>query len=171
MKTYFLFPCMFFSYIACFSQSRDLQTPCAAAGQGTAGDLKISYTIGEMVLVSTERYSNFLLTQGILQPEEGKIETGGSAGFQPGEVEIFPNPTPDRLSVRIALFNEGNISMELIDATGKQLIRDEFQYSRFVTKEYSLAKYAASLYLLKITYKNGIASNNRTGIYKIIKYN
>jgi hypothetical protein len=46
----------------------NVQTPCTTAGQRTAGNFIISYTIGEIPLVTTEKNNGLVITQGILQP-------------------------------------------------------------------------------------------------------
>jgi hypothetical protein len=46
----------------------NVQTRCTTAGQGIAGNFIISYTIGEMPLVTTEKNNGLIITQGVLQP-------------------------------------------------------------------------------------------------------
>jgi hypothetical protein len=162
--------CAAFS-MAAKAQSADLQTPCATAGEGTAGNMTISYSIGEMVLVDTKGTSNLLVTQGILQPETITADSTGNTGFEQGEVQLYPNPTPDKLTVSFGLLQTGAITLSIFDISGKYLERETFDYTGFITKQYSLAKYAASTYVLQVIYTPAAGTRKKKGVFKIIKTN
>ncbi len=152
------------------AQSNDLHATSAASGEGVAGGVEISYTIGEMVLVDSKSANGLLITQGILQPEAG-IAAGNNTGtFEPGELQVFPVPTRDNLGVSISVLQKGNVTLTLFDAQGQRLINDAFSYNSFITKNYSLAKYAAGTYFLRVILDNGNAEK-RKGIYTIVKTN
>lgn len=156
--------------MAARAQTGDLQTSLSAAGEGTAGGMKISYSIGEMVLVDTKSASNLIVTQGMLQPDEGTAESQDYSGFQQGELQAFPNPTPDVLSINVALLQKGNISLSLYNAAGKRMLTETFNYTGFITKKYSLAKFATAAYVLQVIFTEPGGATKK-GTYTIVKTN
>jgi hypothetical protein len=151
-----------------FSQT-DLQTPCATSAQGQAGNITISYTIGEMVLVDSWKYSNLMITQGIQQPPKERVTTDISF-FTADEIKLFPNPTPDILTVQFGSLSAGRVSFALYDNSGKLLQQDEFTYTGFSTRQFDMQKYANATYLLRVIFKPTTGSEKQ-GSFRIVKIN
>ena len=149
--------------------STDLQTSCAATGQATAGNFVISYTIGEMVEVQTYKQGNLIISQGILQPELGKNKGNSVNNFEPGEITVFPNPTPDVFVARINIYAPGKVSLYLYDALGQLMQKEEISYTAFLAKKYSLQNASAGMYLLKIMYKSKDGATMKEATFKVIK--
>jgi hypothetical protein len=122
-----------------------------------------------MTLVESLQKGNLLVTQGVLQPLLS-IKEDNPGGFSPGEIKVYPNPTPNLLSVEIGLLNPGKILLQLYDATGKLLINENINYSGFTTRQYQLARYAGAAYLLRVQFQPA-SGNMKQGTYKIIKTN
>jgi hypothetical protein len=149
-----------------FSQT-DPQTPCATSAQGQAGNITISYTIGEMVLVDSWKYSNLMITQGVLQPPKERV-TADVDFFTAEEIKLFPNPTPDILTVQFGSLSPGRVSFALYDNTGKLMQQEEFTYTGFSTRQFNMMKYANATYLLKVIFKPN-SGREKQGGYRIVK--
>jgi hypothetical protein len=144
-------------------------TPCATAAEATAGNITISYTIGEITLVESWQKGNLLVTQGVLQPLQVSKEDG-FGGFNDEEIKVYPNPVPNLLFIKIGLHNAGKIFLQLYDAAGKLLINENIDYSGFTTRQYQLTGYAGAAYLLRIQFHSS-SGRIKQGTYKIIKTN
>lgn len=155
-----------FSFTPAFSQS-DLQSPCATSAEGKAGNITISYTIGEMVLVDSWKYSNLLITQGILQPAKERATTDLDF-FTPDEIKLFPNPTPGILTVQFGSLTPGKLLVVMYDNTGKLLKKEEFQYTGFSTRQFDMMNYASATYLLKVIFQP-TSGKQKQGSFRIVK--
>jgi hypothetical protein len=147
---------------------KDLQTPCASTSQGTIGGTTISYTIGEMVLVESYKKNGLFITSGILQPTvPGNTQTGQV--FLDGEITIFPNPTPNILTIQYNILQVGKMTAQVFDATGKKLITEEFIINSFSNKRYDLSKYANGIYMLLLEFTGNDGTTIKKGQYKVMK--
>lgn len=155
-----------FSITSSFSQS-DLQSPCAASAEGKAGNITISYTIGEMTLVDSWKYGNLMITQGILQPVKERASTDLDI-FTPDEIKLFPNPTPGVLTVQFNSLSPGKLLVYMYDNTGKLLDAEEFQYTGFSTRQYDMMKYANATYLLRVIFLPA-SGKQKQGSFRILK--
>ncbi len=155
-----------FSFASAFSQS-DLQSPCAASAEGKAGNITISYTIGEMTLVDSWKYGNLMITQGILQPVNERASTDLDF-FTADEIKLSPNPTPGILNVQFNSLSPGKLLVYMYDITGKLLNAEEFQYTGFNTRQFDMMKYASATYLLRVIFQpaNG---KQKQGSFRIVK--
>ena len=144
------------------------QTPCATAMQGTAGNMIINYTIGEMVLVQQWQSNGLYISQGIMQPDLFNNFVFLN-GFVPGEITVFPNPTPNLLSIQISLLKPGKLSLQLTDALGQIIISDDLTISSFLTQKYDMSRYASATYFLKLRYKSNDGVQDKKGTYKLVK--
>lgn len=143
-----------------------LQTPCVATAQGQAGNYTISYTIGEMPLVSTFANGYVIISNGVLQPHMGTAVIANV--FLPGEIKLYPNPAPGKIILEAALLYPGVLSWQIHDVAGKLLLAEKINYNAIFTKPISLANYAAATYFFKLqfTAANGTV---KTTVYKIVK--
>lgn len=147
---------------------KDLQTPCATTAQGTVGNFVISYTIGEMVLVNSFKNNGLFITNGIYQPILPTNPLDGQV-FLDGEITVFPNPTPNVLSIQYNIQQIGKMTAQLFDATGKRIIVDEIAVNSFSTKKYDISKYADGMYVLVLQYTSNDGATIKKGKYKIMK--
>ena len=135
------------------TQVPGVQTPCTTAQQGTAGDITICYTIGEMPLVESLQKNGLLITQGILQPVDKGIASMVYECFSQTEVKIYPNPNPGSFSLQLSMFKKGNVKTQLFDAGGKLLQTDEFDYNTFATRQYNIERLPNAVYYLQLFFK------------------
>jgi hypothetical protein len=148
--------------------AKDLQTPCSSTSQGTIGGITISYTIGEMVLVESYKKNGLFITSGILQPTvPGNTQTGQV--FLDGEITVFPNPTPNILTIQYNILQAGKMTAQVFDAAGKRLITEEFTINSFSNKRYDLSKYTNGMYILILEYTGNDGTTIKKGQYKVMK--
>jgi hypothetical protein len=152
----------------CTLAQTTLQTPCATSNQATVGNVVVNYTIGEMVLVNDVKSTGLWVTQGIMQPDVANGIVNYSA-FTDGDIKVFPNPTPDLLSVQISILKPGKMQLQLVDALGQILIADAFEVTTFLLKKYDFKKYANATYVLKLTFKSNDGIIDKRGSFKIVK--
>ncbi len=137
--------------------------------------LRFDYSIGEMTLVTTERNTNLIVTQGLLQPDG----SGSKNQPQPGNtsipindmVKVYPNPTSNILFVESVENTEAETSYQLFDAAGKIVISKTITLKAGPNKfSLDLESYAAGAYYLMVRKPNaqGILENYS---YKIQKTN
>ncbi len=155
-------------YIANAQTSKDIQTPCATASQGTVGNFVISYSIGEMVLVNSFKKDGLFITNGVCQPFVAQNQLEGQV-FLDGEITVFPNPTPNVLSIQYNLLQAGKMTVQLYDATGKRLLVDEIPINSFSTKKYDISRYVDGMYLLVLQYTSNDGAVIKKGKYKIMR--
>ncbi len=169
MKKIILSSFTIFCSIMLFAQpSKDLQTPCASTAQGNAGSAIISYTIGEMVLVESYKKNGLFITSGILQPSVlGNTQTGQV--FFDGEITLFPNPTPNILTIQYNILQTGKMTAQVFDAAGKKIITEEFDINSFSNKRYDLSKYANGIYMLILQFTGDDGSTIKKGLYRVMK--
>lgn len=113
--------------------SAEAQSTLNVAGNSAKiNGMTFDYSIGEMTLVSTERNSNIVVTQGLLQPTNMNASgnTGdGISGIQLDDIKVYPNPTDRELNISTLLEKESAVGYELFDASGKVILRDQRQYT------------------------------------------
>jgi hypothetical protein len=155
--------CTFF-----IAQAQTLQTPCTTTNQATAGNIVVNYTIGEMVLVDNYKSNGLFITQGIMQPDVPSAIINYNA-FTTGEITVFPNPTPNDLSLQIGISKPGKMTLQLVDALGQIILYETFTVNTFMTKKYNLTKHSSGTYVLKVLYKSTDGQLDKIGSYKIVK--
>ena len=136
--------------ISAQNQVPGVQTPCTTAQQGTAGDVTICYTIGEMPVVESLQKNGLLITQGIMQPIKEGVACTGYDCFSQTELKIYPNPNPGTFSLQLSIFKKGNVQIQLFDAGGKLLQTDLFDYNTFATRQYNISRMANGVYYLQL---------------------
>lgn len=159
-----------FSYAQ--SQPANLQTPCTTALQGTAGNVTVSYTIGEMTAVESLQKNGLLITQGVLQPlQNGNANPDVYDCFSQSEIKVYPNPNPGIFTLQLSLLKKGSIKTMLVDAAGKLIQTDLFSYNSFTTKKYDINRLANGIYFLQIFFTAEGELKERKCNYSIQKTN
>jgi hypothetical protein len=160
--------CLFAFVAYATTKAQTLQTPCATTNQATVGSLIVNYTIGEMVLVDNYKSNGLFITQGIMQPDVPNGVINYSA-FTSGDIIVYPNPTPNDLSIQISILKKGKMELQVYDALGQVLIKDAFEVNGFMLQKYNLTKYANATYVLKLRFKSNDGIMDKQGTYKIVK--
>ncbi len=147
-----------------------VQTPVTTSSQGTAGNFIISYTIGEMPLVQSWKSNGLLITQGIIQPLTFVADTAYEC-FNQTEVKVYPNPNPGIFSLQLSLYKKGVIKTILLDASGKLIQTDQFDYSTFTTRQFDINRMAKGTYFLQLFFTETGTNKAQKCAYTIQKIN
>jgi hypothetical protein len=117
--------------------------------------MTFDYSIGEMTLVSTEHQSNFIITQGLLQPNQTTSEQATSPSdlnqWQ-NLVKVYPNPSDNLVYAEWQADKTADCSYQLLDATGKVVLKGNYQQVSGTNKiRLELQSLAAGTYYLMLT--------------------
>lgn len=126
----------------------------------TSNDAQVSWTIGETVIESLENANN-QLTQGFHQTN--LILTSILDLAKEYNVEVFPNPTNDIITVQWKE-NVGKHSLDLYDNTGKRIYRN-LERKADMTDIINVSDLASGSYFLLLS----MPKDNSIQIFKIIK--
>lgn len=136
------------------------QTIPATGGDASGSGGSISYTIGQLVY-TTNTGANNSLTQGVQQVYE--ISTLGVDDFNEIKLEylVYPNPTIDKLTLKIQNFNNEDLSYQIYDINGRVLKIDKLKGN---STTISMRHLPSAIYFLRVV--NG---QQPLKIFKIIK--
>ena len=136
------------------------QVVSSSGDSQSAAAVEVSWTLGEAVIETFIGGSN-TLTQGFHQPKFSI--TAVSKILYPGlEIKVFPNPTPDLITIQFSDYVEGS-RFWLYDLRGKLL---ENKLISSADTEINMRNYASGQYILKLTNK----SRQSIQTFQIIKY-
>ena len=91
---------------------------------GVQQGLQYSYTVGETV-IATLSSDNRILTQGFHQPEQTKIVSVGDPDFVDWDIQVFPNPVTDVLTVRVSADKGNALRVTVVDLVGSVILQEE----------------------------------------------
>lgn len=94
------------------------QQAVLAAGKDVSGNGSVSFSIGQVVYTANA-VNPISVTQGVQQTYDKDLSSGSNES-SPTRINIFPNPTTERLIVQFQESCE-NCSFELMDESGKLL--------------------------------------------------
>lgn len=80
-----------------------------------------------------------------------------------GEVAIYPNPATDRLFLDVNFASNRELEFELIDITGRSVIRESLGVTSSDKREYALDGFAAGLYVARLSV-DGVSSTRKVVI-------
>jgi hypothetical protein len=136
-------------------QGQSLSREAISGGGGTAiaGNVILTYTIGQPGLVSTHQAGNVILTQGFQQVDQNAL------GIQPGSAQLkftlFPNPGSQNFYVQLETPDAGTLTYRAFDGSGKLALRQAGINvpPGSYTVPLSLADLAKGIYLLEFRFK------------------
>lgn len=102
------------------------QTLNATGGSAKIGGDVFSYSIGEMVLVSTVNTSNNYFTQGLLQNDDVNLRIYADVFLSEG-LEIYPNPVADMVYLQPSFSSGGELALQLYDLRGRLVMQENAQ--------------------------------------------
>lgn len=133
-------------------QHKTLEVNPAAGDLFIGSEYNISWTIGEGV-IETFSNDNIVLTQGFQQPslKITLIEESDKGNF---EINVYPNPTSDFVTVNIVSEDDISCNTALYDMAGRLLYSKDLKGSE-LTESINLTKYSSDLYILRILDSKG----------------
>ena len=144
------------------AQSADQNVIGSAGGYDTTNNVKVSWTVGEVV-TETATDGNNTLTQGfhqtnltITQIEEDLINTENFS------INIYPNPAVHSVSMEVTAESVKGLKYELNDNNGKLLLKGNFLNK---TEKIDFTIYQPSIYYIRIYNDKGTFVDT----YKVVK--
>ncbi|HAN18212.1 MAG: hypothetical protein A2X13_07490 [Bacteroidetes bacterium GWC2_33_15] len=162
MKKLLLLSVVCFVVVSANGQSISSSVVASAGGYSEAGEISLSWTLGELA-VETFTASELILTQGF---QQGYYEITGiddplNADFK---VKVFPNPAVEFIYIQVENQDIQKIKIELYNMEGK-LVHNEIYENPAISYELDISKHSSTQYILKITDLSGGLMQT----YKIIK--
>lgn len=147
-----LLSCILFTHVL---SAQVTVTPLAInAGGGTAVSSYYQYewSVGETASVETLSSPSLIVTTGLLQAGTGtpaSVNTANLWGKE--EVKILPNPVVTQLEVDLLSKQSGQVTMLLIDASGRTMGKKEFRYyGTGHIEKWNMSAFANGQYFLSI---------------------
>ncbi|MFH0841052.1 MAG: T9SS type A sorting domain-containing protein [Bacteroidota bacterium] len=157
MKRYAL---VFLTAMFALSLSAQKQEVIASAGgYNSAGDISISWTLGETI-IPTFSAGGLILTHGFQQQlivttiEENLLELVN--------VTVYPNPAIDVLNIKFELPLDGAVDLYLLTQQGSLVLTD-FIEATSVEKQVNMQGFPAGVYFVRLV--KGKLNN----VYKVVK--
>ena len=141
----------------------------SAGGSAVIGGNTYEWAFAEMMLVNTAVTPNVIVTSGVLQPVDPNV---GLEEIQApkGEVNVYPSPTTDLLTIETTFDNSGKLGYQLIDISGKTLTSKLTALPTGSTiNTLSLSSYPAGEYLLRILFSPEGSLSKYTQTFKVQK--
>lgn len=117
-----LFLCLLSNLSFAQDYENSIQVVSAAGKTGTQGGLTFHYTVGEPV-ITTLSGNTRKVTQGFHQPELGVVSTY-NPGLAAWNIEVFPNPTAEALTVRFSNEKGNTLRASVFNLLGQAILTD-----------------------------------------------
>lgn len=131
----------------------------SSGGELTSASGRISFTVGLPDYVQLTG-TNGAISQGVQQPYELFVNAVEEWNMN-FSIDVFPNPTSTSLFIRIGELDKSELSYEVVDFSGKLILKGEINA---LETQVDLAQLATASYLLNL--KKG---TDKVRSYKIIK--
>jgi hypothetical protein len=136
------------------------ESPTAAGGDATGAGGSSSYSVGQVVY-TTATGTNGSVAQGVQQPYEISVTTGVKETTINLEMNVYPNPTTNYLTLKVDDFELSTLNFQLIDLQGKIIENKKVTASSTTIKMEALPK---AIYFLNVTKGNQLIKT-----FKVIK--
>jgi hypothetical protein len=136
------------------------ETIAGAGGEATGTGGTVSYSIGQVVYTSATG-TNGSVAQGVQQPFAISITTGVKETTINLEMNVYPNPTTNYLTLKVDDFELSTLNFQLIDLQGKIIENKKVTASKTILKMEALPK---AIYFLNVTKNNQLVKT-----FKVIK--
>jgi len=171
-RLFFLLVGIFLS-LGAFSQSVTPATLNATGGTNFFTFYRFEWSFGEAMAISTmdATPSNLIVTNGVLQPGTHNPATINNTNvWDRDEIRILPNPTQNILEIDFFSKQQGKVTLNLVDESGRFLAQRQFDYFGTGRIEiWNLNNYPSGAYFLNISLRPTGTSVAKKGTYKVIK--
>ncbi len=157
--------CAFFILLLGLSSVHAQQATLATGGDAVGVDGSVNYSLGQ-TNYSTNRSNSGSVSQGVQQPFEISTVSGIEVKRIQLECSIYPNPTTNFLRLKLQDYNAENLSFQLYDISGQQLINKKVVGN---DTEISLFGQKPGTYFLKVVQPQGANNQLEIKVFKIIK--
>ena len=161
---------IFFS-LGSFSQTVTPATLNATGGTNFFTFYRFEWSFGESMAIETMSSPNLIVTNGVLQPGTHNPATiNNTSEWDRDEIRILPNPTQNILKIDFFSKQQGKVTLNLIDESGRFLAQRQFDYSGTGRIEiWNLDRYSSGSYFLNIQLNPTGSSVAKNGTFKVIK--
>lgn len=136
MKTKILLLFLFFLFLKSTGQVIDPYLISFTGNSISNGSNSLDYSLGE-ILIETLSDSSFYCTQGLLQPNYNS--TIGIVEISRNEVNVYPNPTSDKITIR----SSTTLKTEIVNLLGEII-------GEYNSNDISIQEFENGIYYLKI---------------------
>ncbi|MDQ7916590.1 T9SS type A sorting domain-containing protein [Mesonia sp. MT50] len=139
----------------------------ASGASQTLSSGTYDYSVGEMMLISTQSNANITVTQGLLQIEDPSLGVSQTV-FSNQNLKIYPNPVDNILNIKPDMQGTGELSVQLFDIHGRRILQKKFSLQTGLEKQQlDLSSLEQATYMLNVQFNRGKQSYRQS--YKIIK--
>jgi hypothetical protein len=119
---------IFFSVFS-YAQSVTPQILNTTGGTNFFTFYRFEWSFGEATAIETLSNGNNTVTTGLLQPGTHNPATvNNNTAWGKDEIKILPNPVQTTLEIDFLSKQQGNVTMTLLDESGRQITRKSFMY-------------------------------------------
>ena len=136
------------------------QATTAAGGDASGSGGTVAYSVGQIVY-TTNTGANGSVAQGVQQAYEISIVTGLEDTQISLNMQAYPNPTTDYLTLNVGNFELSTLNFQLYDISGKLIESRKIISS---TETIAMGNLSSATYFLKVS-----NNNNEVKSFKIIK--
>jgi hypothetical protein len=126
-------------------QAQNATTTTGGNARGAGGT--VSYSVGQ-TFYTTHNGTTGTVAQGVQQPYEISVISGINDGAITLDCTVYPNPTTDYLRLKIADNATLNLTYQIFDINGKQLLNKKVEGSETTI---SMQGLVPGSYFLKVT--------------------
>lgn len=139
----------------------------ATGGSQTLSSGTYDYSVGEMMVISTQSNAVITVTQGLLQIEDPSLGVSQSV-FSNHNLKVYPNPVDNILYIKPDLQGAGELTVKLFDLHGRRILQKNFSLQTGLEKQQlNLSTLQQATYMLTVQFDRGKQSYRQS--YKIIK--
>lgn len=160
-----------FLSLGAYSQSVTPATLNATGGTNFFTFYRFEWSFGESMAITTMATPNLIVTNGVLQPGTHNPATiNNTSEWDHDEIRILPNPTQNKLEIDFFSKQQGKVTLNLIDESGRFLAQRQFDYFGTGRIEiWNLDQYPSGLYFLNISLNPTGTSVAKKGSYRVVK--
>jgi hypothetical protein len=138
------------SFFKVYSQQLSNTVISAGGNYSSASWGSISATMGEAV-ITTISASNFTLTQGFQQPQQGGVGIPSVKNSTP-LIALYPNPANSELFLELTMPYASAINYKIFDMNGKELLSGNFTADAMHTtlKKINAENLSSGMYLVSV---------------------
>ncbi len=143
---------------AVFSQTLDRQVIGSSGAYAEAGNISMSYTVGEAV-VATGSSGTIVLTQGFQQPDNMMV--GIESVESRVSINAYPNPTAGEIILDFTVVNPSEFILQVFDVSGKLMMNPETLKVENSTKhQIDFSEFSSGNYFIVMKNQDGTLNSN-----------